>query len=405
MSSKYIFIGGIWIKNEEQEIIRKSLGNAQIAANVFQTNIIDGIEQCINEPVTILSSKFLGSFPKLYKEMIIHSKKFNHTDIPEHTDFDVGFLNLPYIKHYSRFIHLKKYIRNILNSCSDEKVYVIGYSMSYAIVESLLYAKKINKKINTCLIVPDLPEYMSLGRKRNPMFRFLKEINMKKMYSQIKEIDSFVVLTKYMYSALKVNRPYTVVEGIASAEVTESFPKADEKKKLVYTGTLNIKYGILELVNAFCRIQDDELELVICGKGEGEAYIKNKMLKDHRIKYLGMVDNQTAQKIQSQAYLLINPRNNNEEFTKFSFPSKTMEYMASGRPILMYKLAGIPDEYDEYLLYVKDNDLEQSIRDVISMKEQDLEFIGRKGKQFVLDNKNEKEQAMKIVQLLRDITA
>lgn len=406
MSSKYIFIGGIWTKDEEAEIIKKSLGNAQIAANVFQTNIINGIELYINGPVTILSSKFLGSFPKLYKEMFIHSKKFNHTNIPGHTDFDIGFLNLPCIKHYSRFIHLKKYIRSILNSCSNEKVYVIGYSMSYAIVESLLYAKKVNKNVTSCLIVPDLPEYMGLGSKRDFMFQILKKVNIKKMYSQIKKIDSFVVLTKYMYSALQVNRPYTVVEGIASAEKDRNIIfKKTEKKQIVYTGTLNIKYGVCELVDAFCRINDDELELVICGKGEGEAYIRNKMSEDYRIKYLGIVDNQMVQKIQSQAYLLVNPRNNNEEYTKFSFPSKTMEYMASGRPVLMYKLAGIPNEYDEYLLYVKNNDLEQSMRDAVYMDEQKLELLGIKGKKFVLENKNEKSQASKIVNMLRNITA
>ena len=44
----------------------------------------------------------------------------------------------------------------------------------------------------------------------------------------------------------------------------------------------------------------------------------------------------------AQSLWPVNPRQNNEEFTKYSFPSKTMEYLASGVPVVAYKLDGIP---------------------------------------------------------------
>ena len=62
--------------------------------------------------------------------------------------------------------------------------------------------------------------------------------------------------------------------------------------------------------------------------------------------------------MQQQATLLVNPRKGHEEYTKYSFPSKTMEYMASGTPTIMYKLPGLPIEYEEYLVLLPDNSQE-----------------------------------------------
>ena len=50
-----------------------------------------------------------------------------------------------------------------------------------------------------------------------------------------------------------------------------------------------------------------------------------------------------------EAKLLINLRNPEDKYTKYSFPSKTFEYMVSGTPFFTTKLEGIPSEYYNYL--------------------------------------------------------
>ena len=63
-----------------------------------------------------------------------------------------------------------------------------------------------------------------------------------------------------------------------------------------------------------------------------------------RIEFLGMLPRTDVLELQSKATILVNPRQPVGDFTKYSFPSKTIEYMASGTPLLMYKLPGIPEE-------------------------------------------------------------
>ena len=72
--------------------------------------------------------------------------------------------------------------------------------------------------------------------------------------------------------------------------------------------------------NLFCGYVD--LDLI-------ESLLK-KLQKDKRIIYWGVVEQKHVFEMQQQATLLVNPRKGHEEYTKYSFPSKTMEYMASG---------------------------------------------------------------------------
>ncbi len=402
MSTIYVFLGGIWSKADENEIINNSKSNVQTAANVLQLALIKGLEKNIGKPIYIVNEYFLGSFPINYKKLFIGKRCFNHTSTQNHKDYNVEFVNLPIIKHLSRYINSKKYIKQLCLNNEVENVYVIGYSMSYSIVEGLLYAKAISPKVKTCLIIPDLPEYMNLGKKKSLIFSSLKHIVSSKLYKDIKKIDSFVTLTKYIYEALDTKKPYTVVEGIASDETIKTSRKETLTKNIVYTGTLDEKYGIIELTDAFTKIKDDNLRLIICGDGDGKDYLYRAKKRDKRIKYYGVVKNEVARAIQENAYLLINPRNSKEEYTKYSFPSKTMEYMVTGRPVLMYKLKGVPDEYDSYLYYITES-IDVSLRRVLSIPEIELEKKGEDAREFVKQNKNNVVQAKKNLQMLKSI--
>ena len=68
--------------------------------------------------------------------------------------------------------------------------------------------------------------------------------------------------------------------------------------------------------------------------------------------------------LHKRATALINPRKPNSKITRFSFPSKNMEYLSSGTPMIGYKLDGIPSEYYDYF-YTIDDSSEKSLRNTI----------------------------------------
>ena len=116
--------------------------------------------------------------------------------------------------------------------------------------------------------------------------------------------------------------------------------------------------------------------------------------------------NQEIVKEEVKATLLINPRPTNQEFVKYSFPSKNMEYLVSGTPLLTTRLPGMPMEYYPYIYTIDaetDEGLCKTLRVLLSKSKQELHENGKRAKMFVLENKNENIQGKKIVLLLNVI--
>ncbi|MCL5018898.1 MAG: hypothetical protein M1426_00240, partial [Patescibacteria group bacterium] len=61
-----LFIGGVFSKEKENDVLRKSRGVVQFAANNLQWNIINGLDFCKGSPISLINSVFVGSYPKLY---------------------------------------------------------------------------------------------------------------------------------------------------------------------------------------------------------------------------------------------------------------------------------------------------------------------------------------------------
>ena len=71
--AKVVFIGGIWMNSDEKKEIELSKGNVQIAANVFQRSIIEGIEECLSNPVTVVNEKIKKHRSQIYRLRHLHS--------------------------------------------------------------------------------------------------------------------------------------------------------------------------------------------------------------------------------------------------------------------------------------------------------------------------------------------
>jgi len=401
-----LFIGGIFKKEQQQEILNKSKGVVQFAANVLQWNLITGLDACNSRYVTVLNALFVGSYPSLYKDIFIKSGIWSHADGA--VDINAGFINIFGIKHLWRAITLRNNAVKWAKTVRGEKKVIILYSMHTPFIYAAAKAKLVNPDIHICLVVPDLPQFMNLGETRNNTINILKNIDIYIMDKYLKHINSFVLLTKHMAEAIGVgNRPWIVVEGIVNPDDIpnrKEVIKDSDKKAILYTGTLNKAYGILELLEAFELIKNSNIQLWICGAGEAEHEVKTIEARDSRVKYFGQVTRDEAVKLQYKASILINPRSGKGEFTKYSFPSKIMEYMLSGTPAIVRKLPGMPEEYMNYLFVVNGestSDLAIKIREVCEMSKEDLQIFGSNARDFVISQKNHKTQANKILEMVK----
>lgn len=405
-----LFLGGFFEEDMEQKILDNSKGPVQHAANKFQWNLIEGFLNDNKINMTLISAPFIEAFPKGYKDFYFRGKNSMFKNSVK-TDY-VNFTNIWGYRNVSRKKNLINKVKDFLLHDSSDKI-IIVYSAHTPLLQAAIYAKKIDPTIHICIILPDLPQYMNLSTKRSYMYDFFKKIDILNFNKNIKCVDSLVLLTSQMRDLVKVKDiPYIVIEGMVNSSIALKNISPEELQNnqknnfsVVYSGTLNEKFGVVNLIKAFNKVKNKDVFLYICGSGDSEKIIKQYSTKDSRIKFLGQLSNEKVLQIQRNATVLINPRQNNEEFTKYSFPSKNMEYLLSGVPLIAYKLDGIPNEYDSYIQYVDDDTIEsltEKIEQVLNLSQEVRKIIGNKAQSYVLKEKNNIQAANKIISMIKN---
>jgi len=389
---RMVFMGPLYHPDEEKQILARSKSKASSAPNVFQWNLIRGIEEAAGHELEILNVLPVGTWPNAYAEAILPSRSWNNGNALCH---EVGCINLPFVKQAMRAAKTGRWLRKNLHP-GDE---VILYSAYMPFLQAL---KKLPREVKVTAIITDLPEFYDLGQ-TSALRKWLRSMQNRMIYRCMERVDRFVLLTEQMHEPLHVgSRPWMLMEGICTAEAAGAV-KADQERAVFYSGTLHYQFGIRNLLAAFGKLEDPAAQLWICGGGEAEEEIRALSQTDPRIRFYGFLSQNEVAELRARAAVLVNPRTNEGEYTKYSFPSKTMEYMASGKPVVMYRLDGIPEEYDPFLYYVPDSSTEAlagMLAYVLDHPDEAQEKAGR-AQRFVLENKNRKAQGKRLIDFLR----
>ncbi len=399
----FAFLGRM-IPAEMQNTVRElSSHNMQDAANALQWHLYNGLCKNINDGIYLINTLPIGSYPQYYKKVFVKESRFSTAYME--ANLNVGFCNVKLIKNCA--IH-RSVEKALLRWCADDEAnrMVFIYTLAPYFLAAVEKAKEKYPSLKACAIVADLPNMASLSSKEGFLLKKMRGILSDSAYAKIGTVDAFVLLTKQMAEYMKISKPYCVVEGISTEQEKrpDFAPPSREKKMIFYSGTLHKRFGVMNLVEAFKLIKDDKYELVMCGVGDSECDIILAASKDTRIRFLGQCPRADVLALQKEATVLVNPRQNNEEFTKYSFPSKNLEYLSSGRPLVAYKLAGIPDEYDNYIYYVDEDSIEALANKLVEICNLPCERVERHCKNaydFVHSKKNAVEQTRIILDTLK----
>ncbi|MBE5792265.1 MAG: glycosyltransferase family 4 protein [Clostridiales bacterium] len=390
---------GLFPNGYEDEITQNTIVGMQNAANKLQWGIVKGLDSQEQANVSICNSLYIGSYPKRYRKMIIPTFSFEH--IKGANDINLGFLNLPVIKNISRYISIKHYLKRWAKKNSSSERALLVYALTTPFVKAAAYIQRNYPLIKVCMVVPDLPEYMNVGAmQKDGLYSRLKRLQIKWMKKSLRSIKYYVLLTEAMKNWFEHDIKYTVVEGIASCTDVIS-TKNEREKTIIYAGGISKEYGVFDLIETFMQINMPEWKLVIYGDGKHLNDAKELAQNDARVVFMGLQPNSVVVEHQKRASLLVNPRKN-QEFTKYSFPSKILEYMSSGTPMLAYKLDGVPDEYTPYYYRISEESggLYESLKVVMQQQDYERNLMGKKAMTFVRENKNPIIQARKIIDLI-----
>ena len=245
-------------------------------------------------------------------------------------------------------------------------------------------------------IITDLPDMLGGGGFSVKMANFV-----------IRHCTDYVLLTQAMNDYIhNPGKPYVILEGHSDISMRERVPSREKKtspRVVFYAGGVSKQYGLGHLVEGFRKADLPDTRLEIYGPGDYVKELRQIAETDPRIFYGGMLLNSEIVEKEQQATLLVNPRPTHEEFVKYSFPSKTMEYMASGTPVLTTRLPGMPKEYYPYVSFIDDESADgiaAALKDTLTASDEELFRKGCAARDFVLEGRNNVVQAKKLIEML-----
>lgn len=388
---KEVFFLGLMYSDETLDEARScSKAGVQMAPHIFQQNLLRGFSDRGDVSLKVIHVPPLGSFPIHYKKAVMPTLNWKSGYQ------QVGYLNVPEVKHMIQEHRIKTIIKKELDNSRDQYIFI--YTMYPPFVRAAYTLKKKNPHLHVCLLQTD-PILGKDGIYTKNTARNIRKG--RKLINKMKTFDSFVVLTKYLAEAMETgSKPYTIVDCIIndSGNAFTTCERPAGRNRFLYTGSTRSTNGIITLVDAFEYLP--EAELWICGGGDSDEYIREKEKTLRNIRFFGSVDHSKIADIQSQCDYMINPRKPTGEVTKYSFPSKTAEYMMTGKPTVMYKLEGLSEDYDDLLNYVFSEDpkgLADELKEIINADQGQLISKAERARAYVLRKKSPQAQADRII--------
>ncbi len=387
---------GCW-ESDEEFISKVKKGYDLASAQFSQTNLIRGLEAASGIRFDTINGSVLPPYP-VYQDRIIEPVEWSHGEGTY--DISVGYANDRYVSRlYCRNAMIAAAKTWIQKRYQGEDLLVFAYSMRSAPMSTACYIKRKIPQAKLYLIVTDLPQFMDLGQSR--VKAALKKVDWLSMKKMQKQFDGFILYASPMAEFLKIpDGKWLLMEGTYDAEKCLKPLAPKRKKAVMYTGRLDMQYGIPLLLEAFMAIQRPDIELWLTGGGNAEDYIRECASKDSRIKFYGFLPNRArVLSLQQEASLLVNMRLPSEPSSKYCFPSKILEYMAAGVPVLSFRLGGIPEEYLPHLCII-DEETRDGVRAAIEQwldaDENVLSAKGADARAFVCERKNLYAQCKRI---------
>lgn len=312
----------------------------------------------------------------------------------------IPFVNIPGLKHLIVFLHTFFYVLGWGLKNRRDKVVVCDVLKISGCMGAL--AASFFNRTKVVGVVTDIYGFMA-GDHSSFKHRMAEKVS--SWY--IAKYDYYVLLTEAMNDLVNPKqKPYIVMEALCDNAVSDDDIKSSTKsdsKVVLYAGGLHEKYGLKMLVDAFVSLNRSDARLVLYGSGPFVPELQNVCSKYSCVEYRGIAPNAEVVKAELAATLLVNPRFTTSELTKYSFPSKNMEYMTTATPLLTTKLPGMPVEYNDFVYLFDEETVDgfaTKIKLVLDKSQEELSQKGFAARHFVLSKKNNLVQTQRILNMV-----
>lgn len=347
--------------------------------------------------VSLLSVLPVPNYPE-YPRRIVRASIIQQDGVHGVT---LGFLNVVLLKHISRFLACITRGMRFIRLHQPRVLVVHGVHTPF-----LLFARLIKPLYRTsiCVVMTDPPGVVREGDgKVVRMFKFIDRHLVRFLSTGF---DGAICLTPALAEDFAPGVPSLIMEGFANPELSRIDFKKDyltsTRLHIAYAGGINAEYGVANLVRAFQRISDPTARLELYGRGPLDAWVLKQSEVDARIKHHGLVAHEDLIPRLAHASVLVNPRPAAQGFVRYSFPSKLLEYMALGVPVVTTRLDSLPKEYLPFFEVTEDDSVEALVQAIERVHNHYAVAVERalQGQVYVVQEKSVAAQGKRIAEFL-----
>jgi hypothetical protein len=340
----------------DNESFKEYLADWKISPNLSNQNFHNKLIRslALSHDIDVISVR---SINKHFKRMSLNAKIVREGNI---------FWKYPLVKRnrIDKFFKLFKRIENITMHDS-ELIFVDVLNLSL-LKNALKYKERHNMPIIG--VCTDSPNNIS----------FLKKRYKQKLIELGQKLDGYIVLTENINSLYNVNnKPYVCIDGVSETP-NDYLPREITDNYIYFGGSLMKEYGVLNLIEAFKKLERNDLKLVICGHHLQKNELIPAIEGHDNIIYLGPVSYERNLSLEKYSLLAVNPRPQNSKIDLYSFPSKTLEFLANGCITITVENELLKDHYGSCIVWSKTgdpDDLLEAMKKALEMTRTEREVL------------------------------
>ncbi|HYN08271.1 MAG TPA: glycosyltransferase [Vicinamibacterales bacterium] len=226
----------------------------------------------------------------------------------------------------------------------------------------------------------------------------------------IPRFDGHMVASQAIAEDFAPGRRVCRIEGGVRAEdfrdTTGEGPISDRPKKFtaVLAGSLETYNGVELALEAFERLPLEGFELVVAGAGSLAEAVSARARRDGRVRYAGFLEFDEVLSLYRTADVLLNTRLTKALSTRHFFPSKLMEFMASGTPVISTSTGHVEEEFTGLVYLLRDETpdaLAHLLQRIAATSIEERHALGRRARAYMLAHKTWERQGQRLADYLR----
>ncbi len=236
---------------------------------------------------------------------------------------------------------------------------------------------------------------------------WLRRVEFAAQRRAIPRADGLLVCNKAIIEDFSPTSDYLLIEGGVKESFVASFGSQTHSPPgfhIVFAGQLTELNGVKLLLDAMKLIGDSDVRVTVMGGGSLSHLVQEAADRDSRISFLGLVPVERVMEEYATADLLVNLRATAFQTHRYVFPSKVVECLATGVPLLSTKTGHVESEFGEFVFLLDEQTsqtLAAKIIEIKGMRTEDRLSIGMSAQKHVLRNKTWEAQVRKIERYLR----